>query len=95
MKGLRRLASWIGLGLLVAAVATELGKPAEERDWHGELGGIVPYDLRPPTLSRLKASWWAPDDPRLFTDRTFGVGWAVNLARVTELAAAQRDGSGT
>ena len=90
MKGLKRLARWVGIGLFVAAVATELSKPEDEREWHGELAGFVPYDLRPPTLSRLKASWWAPDDPRLFTDRTFGVGWAVNLARVVELAQKAR-----
>ncbi|HKJ56707.1 MAG TPA: DUF5808 domain-containing protein [Nitriliruptoraceae bacterium] len=95
MKTLRRLLTWIGLGLVVAAVASELGKPADERDWHGELGGIVPYDFRPPTMAGLKASWWAPDDPRLLTGRTFGVGWAINLARVAELADAQRQGSPT
>ncbi len=85
MDKLRRLMKWIGFGLVVAAVATELAKPAEEREWHGELGGVVPYDLRPPTLSRMQAAWWAPDDPRLFTGRSFGVGWAVNLARIPDL----------
>lgn len=91
MTRLGRLARWIGIGLFVAAVATELAKPADEREWHGEVAGIVPYDLRPPTLGRLRDAWWNPDDPRLLTDRAFGVGWAVNLARVAELADRARD----
>lgn len=91
MKRLNRLIRWLGFGLLVAAVATELAKPSDEREWHGQLGGIVPYDLRPPTPARLKAAWWAPDDPRLFTGRAFGVGWAVNLARVVDLVGQARD----
>jgi hypothetical protein len=72
--------------LLGAAVATELVKPAGEREWHGKIVGIVPYDLRPPTWQRVREAWWNPDDHRLFTGRAFGVGWAVNLARVAELA---------
>lgn len=85
MERLRRVLKWISFGVVAAAVATELAKPAHEREWHGELGGVLPYDFRPPTLARVKSSWWAPDDPRLLTDRPFGVGWAINLARVVEL----------
>lgn len=42
----------------------------------------VPYDWRPPTLARAKSRWWNPDDPRLFTPKTFGWGFDVNLARL-------------
>ena len=84
MRG-RKAAKLIGTGLIVAAVATELRKPASERTWHGRIGGLVPYDFRPPTLERLQAAWWNPDDPRIFTERAFGVGWAVNLGRVARL----------
>lgn len=82
--GLGSVVSLIGFALLVAAVVRELRTPADDRQWHGRVVG-VPYDLRPPSLAREKAAWWNPDDPRLFTPRGFGVGWAVNLARVRRL----------
>jgi hypothetical protein len=80
------MAAVVGFALLAAAAATELRKPAGERTWHGRLGGFVPYDLRPPTLERLRAAWWNPDEPRILTDRVFGVGWAINLGRLARLA---------
>ena len=64
---------------LFAAVYQELRKPAAQRSWHGKVLGVVPYDFRVPTLDRLKASYWAPDSPHVFTDRVLGVGWGVNL----------------
>ena len=42
----------------------------------------VPYDWRRPTLARLKSRSWNPADPRLFTPRTYGWGFDVNLARL-------------
>lgn|SRR5689334_20158579 len=81
IKPLRLLA----LGLLVAAVVKELRTPAEERTWNGTLGGLVPYDLRPPTVDRMRARWWSPDDERIFTPQPFGVGWTVNAGRVVAL----------
>lgn len=74
----------IGLALVVVAVVRELRTPASERTWHGRIG-VVPYDLRPPTLARVRAAWWDPDDERLLTPRAFGVGWAVNLGRLWAL----------
>jgi hypothetical protein len=62
-----------------------MSKPESERTWHGKVMGIVPYDFRPPTWSRIRRAYWNPDDPRLFTDRVFGVGWAVNLYRAKVL----------
>jgi hypothetical protein len=82
---LKRVAKVVSAGLVVAAVAQELRKPESERTWHGRIGGLVPYDFRPPTLERFRQAWWNPDDPRIFTDRAFGVGWAVNLGRVARL----------
>jgi len=64
-----------------AAVAKELDKPTEQRDWHGEVAG-VPYDLRRPTAGKLRRSAWDPENPKLFVPHAFGVGWSVNLARV-------------
>jgi hypothetical protein len=33
-------------------------------------------------VARTKARWWNPDDPRLFTPKVSGWGFAVNFARV-------------
>jgi hypothetical protein len=71
--------------LLAGAVVTELRKPAEQRTWHGRVVGVVPYDLRPPTLARFRNALWNPDNPSLLAPHPFGVGWTVNLARVREL----------
>lgn len=72
----------VGAVLLLLAVATELRKPRAERTWHGRVLGLVPYDLRPPTLARVKESFWSPDDPRLVLPRAFGLGWSPNLGRL-------------
>lgn len=64
-----------------AAVAKELGKPADQRTWHGDVAG-VPYDFRRPTAEKIEQSLWNPDDPRLFPPHAFGVGWSINLARL-------------
>ena len=72
----------VSLSLVAAAVGTELRKPRKKRTWHGTIAGIVPYDFRPPTLRRAKSRWWNPSDPRIFTPRTFGVGWDINIGRL-------------
>jgi len=46
----------------------------------GTLAGM-PYDLRPPTVRRMRARWWNPHDPRLFTPKAFGWGYDLNLYR--------------
>lgn len=90
----RRLLTWTGAGLAVAAVAQELSKPAEQRTWTGRVGGLVPYDLRwPPTAERFKAALWNPKSGALFTPHAFGVGWSVNFARVVQLAEEALDAS--
>jgi Family of unknown function (DUF5808) len=75
----------VGLGLTAAAIAQEMSKPEPERSWQGRVLGIVPYDFRPPTWERIRRAYWNTDDPRLFTDRVFGVGWSVNLYRASIL----------
>jgi uncharacterized protein DUF5808 len=69
------------LFLTLAAVAQELSKPESQRTWHGRVAG-VPYDFRFPTLRRFRDAYWNPNDPRLFTDRVVGIGWAVNFAHL-------------
>src|SRR5229473_4752930 len=87
----RRLVRFTVLGLVVAAVATELAKPETERTWEGRVFGVVPYDFRLPTWERVRSSYWNPDSDRLFSDRVFGVGWAVNLYQAKRLLASAFD----
>ncbi len=74
------------LALTAATFAAEFRTPAEQRTWHGHLFGRIPYDWRLPTLQRIRDRWWNPGEPRLFTDRAFGVGWDLNLYRLRQLA---------
>jgi hypothetical protein len=70
-----------GGALIGAAVVQQLRLPPAERTWQGRVAG-VPYDFRPPTVERLRASFWNPEDPSLVTPRVFGVGWSINLYRL-------------
>ena len=85
LRRVRRLVRVAAFGLVVAAVATELAKPEPERTWEGRVFGVVPYDFRPPTWQRIRDAYWNPESDRLFSDRVFGVGWAVNLYRAKRL----------
>jgi hypothetical protein len=85
LRRVRRLARFTAFGLVVAAVATELTKPEAERTWEGRVLGVVPYDFRPPTWRRIRDAYWNPNSEHLFSDRVFGVGWAVNLYRAKTL----------
>ncbi len=76
----------VAVALLGAAIAQELRKPSNERTWTGTVAGVVPYDLRPPTVERVRSRIWAPDDPRIVMPHAFGVGWTVNLGHVARLA---------
>jgi hypothetical protein len=85
------------VGALVAtSVVRELRRPAPERTWRGKVAG-VPYDYRPPTIDRLRSTWWAPEDDRLVQPTAYGLGWDLNLGRVVKLAseAASREESAT
>jgi hypothetical protein len=85
---------WIGrtifVALLGAAVVTELRKPQEERAWHGKLAGFVPYELRPPTLQRVRETYWAPADEHVLKPAVWGVGWALNVGRVVKMIGRER-----
>ena len=80
-RTLNRVVLLAVVGLVAAAVAKELRRPAEERTWQGRIVGL-PYDFRPPTPERVRAEFWDPDNDALFTPHAFGVGYGVNLARV-------------
>ena len=81
LRRVRRFTRVVSFGLLAAAIAQELGKPEGQRTGRGKVLGVVPYDFRPPTWERIRRAYWNPEEPRLFTDRVFGVGWALNLHR--------------
>jgi hypothetical protein len=85
LRRVRRLVRLAAFGLVVAAVATELSKPEPERTWEGRVFGLVPYDFRPPTWQRIRDAYWNPSSEHLFSDRVFGVGWAINLHRTKTL----------
>ncbi|HEY6798841.1 MAG TPA: DUF5808 domain-containing protein [Kineosporiaceae bacterium] len=93
-RWLRRVYSTVGVGLLSAAVVKELRTPAEVRTWHGDLAGLVPYDLRPPTLERVRERLWAPQNPHLIVPRVFGVGWTLNVGRAVSLVRGGRPAPG-
>ncbi|WP_418275362.1 DUF5808 domain-containing protein [Isoptericola jiangsuensis] len=81
-SGFRTAMKVVSLALVAAAVATELRKDPDERTWHGTVAGFVPYELRFPTLERVKERLWAPENPTIIGPRVWGVGWTVNLGRV-------------
>jgi hypothetical protein len=79
VKELVRLVRTLMWMAFAAAIYQELKKPPEARTWNGKVAGTVPYDFRLPTLERLREAYWNPDSEQLFSERVFGVGWAVNI----------------
>ena len=84
--GVREILRLAGIALFVVAVVQQMRRPAGQRDWQGRVLGLIPYDFRRPTLSRILSRWWNPTDPRLLTEHVFGIGWSVNLAQVLRVA---------
>ncbi len=83
------------LGIAVLAVAgvaikRELAKPKGERTWHGTVGVPVPYDFRVPTVEKIKAAYWSPDNPAIVGPQAFGVGWTVNLGRLWAIVSGKK-----
>jgi uncharacterized protein DUF5808 len=68
------------LVLLVAlAIGEQLRLPPEERTWHGRIAGRIPYDFRPPTAERIRATFWNKDTSQILVPQAFGIGWTINL----------------
>ena len=42
----------------------------------------MPYDWRRPTRARIRERLWNPDDPRVFTPKSYGWGWSINFHRL-------------
>jgi len=91
MKDLYRLARTAVWLAFFGALYQELKKPDAERTWHGKVAGVVPYDFRLPTFERLREAYWNPESDQIFTDRVFGVGWAVNIPVAARRVAALVD----
>lgn len=79
MKDLLSLIRTLAWLAFAAAIYQELRKPPEERTWNGKVAGVVPYDFRVPTLERLREAYWAPESDQVFSEKVFGVGWAMNI----------------
>ena len=83
MQRLRRIAITAAVALAATAVVKELRKPSRDRTWHGRIIGL-PYDLRPPTLERVRRAWWDPEGAAV-TPQPVGVGWTLNLGRLARI----------
>ncbi|MEV6291426.1 DUF5808 domain-containing protein [Streptomyces sp. NPDC051896] len=89
-RQLRKSVVLVAVGAVVAAaVAKELRKPSTARTWTGRVFGL-PYDFRRPTPERMTREFWDPDSDAFFTPHAFGVGYGLNLARVTRVLRRSR-----
>lgn len=61
-----------------ASVGRPAGRGQQPPEPQGRFGGL-PYDWRKPSAARVKARLWNPGDKRLFTPKSFGWGFTVNL----------------
>ena len=95
MKDLYRLARTAVWLAFFGAVYQELKKPDAERTWHGKVAGVVPYDFRLPTFERLREAYWNPESDQIFSERVFGVGWAVNVPVAARRVAARAEAGRT
>lgn len=89
---LRNFIRLLALAAIVAAVVQELRKPEAERNWHGTLAGVVPYDFRKPSLEKIKSTLWDPDGS-IVKERAFGVGWTLNVGGLVSKARAMSNGA--
>lgn len=53
-------------------------KKSSEKKRYGEFAGI-PYDFRTPTWKRARQRMWNEKDRRVFTPKSWGVGWTLNF----------------
>ncbi len=90
LQGWRGLMAFMAIAVTAIALMQELQQPPTERKWHGYVFGCVPYDFRWPTWARLRQAFWDRGDPRLFTERPFGVGWSINFASLLSGAVKKK-----
>lgn len=85
MRWRNRVIAFVGALLTVLAVLDQVGRRPEDRDWHGRALG-VPYDFRLPTVERLRARFWNPDDERIIVPQVVGIGWTINVYQLKRRA---------
>ena len=90
---LNRLIQVAAITFTIAAVCQELEKPKEEREWHGKVASVMPYDFRLPTIERIKESYWNPYHSQIIAPVVLGIGWAINLYALLERLSLIRQAS--
>jgi len=75
------------LVLGIAIIVRELRKPTEERTWHGEVAGWLPYDFRKPTMERIRQVSWNSDGP-IISNKAWGIGWTLNFGAIKKAIGA-------
>lgn len=91
-RSLRRLVQLAIVAVAGTAIYTEMSKPEDQREWHGQALG-VPYDFRPPTSERLRGALWN-DQAGLITPTPWGMGWTINVHRALQMVRSRLDGRG-
>src|ERR1700680_2050784 len=81
--------SLVFMVLFGLALREQLRLPPEERTWHGRIADRIPYDFRPPTVQRLRATFWNKDTSQILVPQAFGIGWTINLYPVLHPATFQ------
>lgn len=85
MRGLRIFVTGLIVGLAVAAIDKEMGKPPAQRTWRGAIAGI-PYDFRVWEWRNIAREYWNPTSDQILVDHAIGIGWGVNFAAVSRRA---------
>jgi len=93
-RAVRRISTFVGVGLVAAAVVTELRKPAGQRNWQGQVAGVVPYNFRLPGRSGARPTAESGDHDKVLVPRRFGVGWSVNFPAVVRNLQSRRPSVG-
>jgi hypothetical protein len=81
----QQLIRLVTIALAVTAVVKEMRTPPADRTWHGVVARYVPYDLRAPTVARVRERMWSPESEHLINPRVFGIGWTLNAGRLVSL----------
>ncbi|MFL2640442.1 MAG: hypothetical protein ACJ0OL_03880 [Dehalococcoidia bacterium] len=71
--------------VVAGIIVEEIKKEDGVERWKGKSLGFVPYDLRPPALSKIKESYWDTSTNEVFSGKVSGIGWAINFAALRNL----------
>ena len=84
---------WLRKGFIAVLAMVLLLRLLERRGVMKSRGVLlgIPYDLRTPTMGRVKERFWNPADPRMLTPKVFGWGYSVNIPAVLLRMGIRRD----